>query len=806
MKKIILFGLIAGLPFVCFSQIITIKDQTSGEPIEMATILSKTPALVSTTNAKGQADITQFKTKYKIEIHRIGYKTLQKSYSDLEKLNFEVSLASSTNQLNEVIVSATRWSQVSQNVPSKISIISPSEMALLNPQTAADLLGSSGEVFIQKSQQGGGSPMIRGFSTNRLLYTVDGVRMNTAIFRAGNLQNVISIDPFAIENTEVFFGPGSVIYGSDAIGGVMSFQTLSPQLSFNDKPLVSGKALSRYSSANNEVTNHFDVNLGWEKWALVTSITHSKFGDLKMGTKGPDEYLKHFYVSRIDSLDRVVENPDPLVQNPSGYSQINLMQKVRFRPNQNWDINYGYHYSETSEYSRYDRLIETQANGLPRSAVWKYGPQKWSMNNLSISKVGHQKVFDQMTLRLAHQSFEESRIDRNFSGGQRFRLRTNLEEIKAYSANLDFLKEIEKHKFFYGLEYVLNEVVSTGSAIDIRTSKPIAVADRYPASTWQSKAIYLNYQFAPIEKILVQAGIRYNGFEIESDFTRHLSFFPFDFSESSLKNAATTGSLGVVFKPDETWKISLNGSTGFRAPNVDDIGKIFDFAAGDVIVPNTNLKAEYAKNVELNISKTFGEILKFDISGFYTYLEHAMVRRAFQVNGQSKILYNGVMSNIFAIQNAAFAKVYGINANMEIKLPAGFMLSTKYNYQLGKEEMDNGNIYRSRHAAPAFGVVKLDYQKDGLMLQLYTVFNAEVSNANLNEEERQKPFIYAKDADGKPYSPGWKTLNFKAMHKISQNWAVSAGVENITNQRYRPYSSGLVAPGRNFVISLDAKF
>lgn len=806
MKKIILLGIIIGMPLLSFSQIITIKDQQSGEPLEMVSILSASPTLATTTNAKGQADISPFKTREKIEIHRIGYKTLQKSFSEIEAANFEVSLATSANQLNEVIVSATRWSQGSQNVPSKISIISPRDMALLNPQTAADLLGSSGEVFIQKSQQGGGSPMIRGFSTNRLLYTVDGVRMNTAIFRAGNLQNVISIDPFAVENTEVFFGPGSVIYGSDAIGGVMSFQTLTPQMALNDKTLVSGKALSRYSSASNEITNHFDVNVGWKKWASVTSITHSKFGDLKMGSKGPDEYLKHFYVSRIDSLDRVVENPDPMVQNPSGYSQINLMQKVRFRPNQNWDIDYGYHYSETSEYSRYDRLIETQANGMPRSAVWKYGPQKWSMNNLSISKVGHQKVFDQMTLRLAQQSFEESRIDRNFSGGQRFRLRTNLEEVKAYSANLDFLKEIEKHKFFYGLEYVLNDVVSTGSAIDIRTSKPIAVADRYPASTWQSKAVYLNYQFAPTEKILVQAGIRYNGFEIVSDFTRHLSFFPFDFSESSLKNAATTGSLGVVFKLDETSKISLNGSTGFRAPNVDDIGKIFDFAAGDVIVPNTNLKAEYAKNVEINISKIFGEIVKFDISGFYTYLENAMVRRAFQVNGQSKILYNGVMSNVFAIQNAAFAKVYGINANMDIKLPVGFMLSTKYNYQLGKEEMDNGNIYRSRHAAPAFGVVKLGYQKDGLMLQLYTVFNAEVSNANLNEEERQKPFIYAKDADGKPYSPGWKTLNFKAMHKISQNWAVSAGVENITDQRYRPYSSGLVAPGRNFVISLDAKF
>ena len=108
--------------------------------------------------------------------------------------------------------------------PKKITPIPKAEVEFQNPQTAADLLGISGKVYVQKSQQGGGSPMIRGFATNRLLYSVDGVRMNTAIFRGGNIQNVINLDPFAISSTEVLFGPASVIYGSDAIGGVMSFQ------------------------------------------------------------------------------------------------------------------------------------------------------------------------------------------------------------------------------------------------------------------------------------------------------------------------------------------------------------------------------------------------------------------------------------------------------------------------------------------------------------------------------------------------------------------------------------------------------
>src|SRR5690606_12785909 len=219
-----------------------------------------------------------------------------------------------------------------------------------NPQTAADLLGVSGKVFIQKSQQGGGSPMIRGFATNRLLYMVDGVRMNTAIFRAGNIQNVINLDPFAVENTEVLFGPGSVVYGSDAIGGVMSFQTLTPQLSDSSEPLISGKAVTRFSSANKENTGHFDVHVGWKKWAIATSFSSWDFDHLRQGSKGPDEYIKNIYVQRQNSTDVVITQDDPLLQIPSAYSQINLMQKIRFKPNEDWDVQYGFHLSETSSY------------------------------------------------------------------------------------------------------------------------------------------------------------------------------------------------------------------------------------------------------------------------------------------------------------------------------------------------------------------------------------------------------------------------------------------------------------------------
>src|SRR5690606_15127988 len=190
---------------------------------------------------------------------------------------------------------------------------------------------------------------------------------NIGILLSGNLQNVINLYPFAIENTEVLFGPGSVIYGSDAIGGVMSFQTLTPQLSLTDEAFIAGKANVRYSSANNEKTGHFDVNLGFKKWAFVTSITSWDYDNLRQGSHGPDDYIKDYYVERQDSTDVVITQKDKLLQIPSAYSQINMMQKIRFQPNENWDFQYGFHFSETSPYGRYDRHNRVR-NGTARSA------------------------------------------------------------------------------------------------------------------------------------------------------------------------------------------------------------------------------------------------------------------------------------------------------------------------------------------------------------------------------------------------------------------------------------------------------
>lgn len=784
------------------AQTVLVVDAQTNEPLEWVAILGVPSQQLVSTNAIGQAEIKIFPASDSLTFSKIGYQSIKMALKDV-RAQQTIKLTATRLNLNEVVISATRWQQSSGNLPLKIATIAPKQVQLQNPQTAADLLGISGKVFIQKSQQGGGSPMIRGFATNRLIYSIDGIRMNTAIFRGGNIQNVINLDPFAVENTEVLFGPNSVIYGSDAVGGVMSFQTLVPEFTLDNQPLIIGKAISRYSSANGEKTGHFDVNIGWKKWAMVTSFSHWDFGNLRQGSNGPDDYLKPYYVQRQDSTDHVIAQSDPLLQIPTAYTQTNFMQKIRFAPSAKWDFQYALHYSTTSKYGRYDRHNRTR-NGLPRYAEWDYGPQKWMMNNFIAAYQSPNRFFNKMTLRLARQDFEESRIDRALNSTTRT---TQTEQVVAYSANLDFLKPLgSRQTLYYGLEWVTNSVTSLGETQNIATLVKMDAASRYPQATWQTAGAYISTEYALGKRVTISAGGRYTAYALNADFSQNAPYFPFDFSQAKLQNSAVTGSLGAVFRPSDTWIASLNVGTAFRAPNVDDIGKIFDSEPGAVTLPNPNLSAEYAYNLDISLAKVFQKTLKIDLTAYYTRLSNAIVRRNATLNGADSILYAGELSQVQMLQNAAVAQVFGLQAGIELKLPAGFGFSTDLNWQQGEEELDDGTVSPSRHAAPFFGVSRFTYTARKLTLQFYSHFQGARSFSQLAVEEQGKDEIYAKDSNGNNYAPAWYTLNIKAMYALTPNISLSTGLENITDQRYRPYSSGISGAGRNFIMALRASF
>jgi len=786
---------------VLTAQEITIYDITSTEPVSGVAIYntSKTKSVVSDIN--GIADITKF-DKYEIIIFsHLSLITVQFIKSRILRNGKVVYLSDKKQNLEQVVISASKFEQKRKDVPQKITSLLASDIQFTNPQTSADLLESSGQVFVQKSQLGGGSPIIRGFSTNRLLLSVDGVRMNNAIFRGGNLQNVISIDPFSIQNTEIILGAGSVIYGSDAIGGVMNFYTQKPILSYRDSLDIRVNAAVRYASASNEKTGHIDFNLGMKKWAFLTSFSYTDFDDLKMGKHGPNEYLRAEYIERIENQDMIVQNDDPLVQKFTGYNQINLMEKIKFEPNNNLNFNLGIHYSETSDYPRYDRLIRYNDDGVLRSAEWNYGPQKWFLSNLQVNHKAIKGLYDMAQFTLAYQNFQESRMDRNYQSSLR---NIRKENVDAISFNIDFEKRISSiNELFYGSEIICNSVGSEGVEENIDSGQKIKTVSRYPdGSSWQSMAVYLSYKYNPNETFTFQTGLRYNHIIAKTDLTENNEFLNLPFNEANVNIGALTGTAGINWNVNRSIAWKLNFSTAFRAPNIDDIGKVFDSEPGSVVVPNPDLQSERAYSGELGLYLNLDERIKFDISTYYTYLDNALVRRNYSLNGETEILYDGELSNVQAIQNASSSRIYGFEAGLNVNIRKNVQLTSQYNVIGGTEREVGGGAYPVRHVVPDFGNTHLIWRTHKFKFGLFTNYSGGLSFDELSFSEREKPYLYVLDANGNPYSPSWYTLNLRAQFNLMESLNVTTTLENITDQRYRTYSSGISAAGQNLIVSL----
>jgi hemoglobin/transferrin/lactoferrin receptor protein len=785
------------------SQEIIVIDKTT--QISIPGVLVSSPNTINKlkTDIDGKVDISVYKPKDSIYFTYPNYVKIGFKKGDLSSIKY-IELYEDAMSLNEVIVTGNRWEQNKRSIPNRIEKLQVKDITFLNPQTSADLLESSGYVFVQKSQLAGGSPQLRGFGTNRVMIVVDGVRMNNAIYRSGNLQNVISLDASSLEAAEILFGPGAVMYGSDAIGGVMDFRT--KEAKFSDKNQVNGNVFARYSSANKEFTRHANFNFSSKKIAFVTDVTFSEFGDLMMGRNGGDSsFLRPTYQKSSGGKDSTFVNNNPYLQVNSAYNQTNLLQKIRFKFSENVDLEYSFNYSTTSNAPRYDRLILDQnKDGKLDFAEWYYGPQKWMMNRMALQFNKSVLVADKIRLIVAHQNYEESRHDRRFNNS---RLRSQEENVKIISANLELNKTISsKAELSYGAEFVHNGIFSKGYRTHIQTLNVDTINSRYPNnSTWMSTGLYANFKYFITEKLVLNSGVRYSYVASTAKFDTTLFTYPF--TEAVNKNGALNGSLGLVYNPLSNLQLYMNTSTGFRAPNLDDIGKVFESQPGYIVVPNANLKPEYAYNGELGFVTSIANRIKVDGVVYYTYLKNALVRNSFQIDGKDSMLFDGQMSQILAIQNASNAHVMGFQGGIEVSIIKGLTLKSTISFQKGREfNLDSNRYFPKSHVAPTFGRTSLIYQIRKFKAECYVNYNGKMLSSQFPISDLQDNAIFAKDSNGDPFTPSWYTLNLKMAYYPNKNIQISAGIENITDQMYRSFGSGITAPGRNFILTLRGNF
>ena len=682
---------------------------------------------------------------------------------------------------------------VLKSLPFQVAVITAEQIDFQNFQSMAEVLSNSGSLFVQKSQQGGGSPSIRGFEASRVLLLVDGVRMNNLIFRAGHLQNVITVDESMLDNVNIFYGPASTLFGSDALGGAVGMSTKKAKFLGEAKNKFTGTINSRYSSSNMEKSIALNLNYATRNFASLTMVSFNDFGDLKMGRNRNqnEEFFgeRPFYVATINGVDQLVPNDNKYLQKDSGFKQYNVMQKLAYKTDSGFEHGLNLQYSTSSDVPRYDRLTEGDSTTGLRHAQWYYGPQKRVLGIYSLSK---EKAFLASDLKIttAFQNAKESRLNRRFGN---YNLQNREEEVKMYSVAVDLKKKFNDGELFYGFESYVETLNSTAFSNNINSGVINPISTRYPNgdNSMLRNDIYVSYNDKLSTNTLWNAGIRLGYTSLNSTIADD-SFFPLPFTSVSQDNFTYSGSLGIVKNISENVSLKANLSTGFRVPNIDDLAKIFESVQGTIIVPNATVKPEKTVTTDLGIAiQSDSKKVKFEITYFYTRMFDAIVLDKFQYEGQSIIVYDGTPSKVFANQNRGSAFITGLSTSFSTVLISKVRMDANFNYTLGRVIHDT-MLSPLDHIAPYFGKIGFTYANARVNIEAYLLYNGQKKRSDYSESGEDN-LQYA-PANG---LPSWKTYNFKTSCQVYKGATLFAGVENILDTQYRTFSSGINAPARN---------
>lgn len=842
---------------------VTVLDEQGSPMVGVNVFTDDQTKTATTTDENGKATLKDLDYRQEVNFTFIGYNPLRLPFYEIKKRNGIIRMTRAVEELSEVVVIGRRDDLPSQ-VPYSFNSISKEDIAFTEPQTAADALWNSAGIFVQKTQMGGGSPVLRGFEANRVLLVVDGVRMNNAIYRSGHLQNSITVDNAMLERTEVIFGPGSLLYGSDALGGVIHFRSKEPRLSFDDAPgsnNAEANLYTRYASANEEKSIHADVNYGRRNWASLTSLTFTDYGDLRSGSNRPEGYeefgLRKFFVRRVGNGDQVIENvlqnkdgsfsPNYDVQIGTAYSQLDFLQKIKFQPNRHFYTVLNLQQSTSTDIPRYDFLTELTNQADPTSlryAEWFYGPQRRLMASLKSRFSKSTSLFDRATVIGSFQRVHENRLNRILHKSQRI---FQLENVYIGSLTADFdknLNETGRQKLMYGADANYNYVYSESGRVKITDESLTRNAlSRYPANNdVTTLASYVNYQWQTVDTALtLNAGLRYTWVKLHSKYSPDSTIiWPAHFIDpgTSTTNSDMTWSFGGTWRSGSGTELRALASKAFRSPNIDDYSQLRP-KNNFISIPNPDLKPERSYNAELAIGQEVGNMknaqgirFRIDLTGYYTYVKGLMTRRAFPLpDGTNLVEVDGLLFETRANVNANKGIIYGWGGHAQLKSGAHWELESVLNFVHGDASFQVKNnegaivldtLAPIDHIPPVHGFTSLAFQTKKIRLAAVVRYQGKksvekygVSDVSLDKdgqpvfgrggtEDNLEYSYYRIDDSGKAVFDGtlaWTTYNFYASWKLASRYSLHLSMENILDLHYRPFASGVSAAGRNFIVS-----
>jgi hemoglobin/transferrin/lactoferrin receptor protein len=679
--------------------------------------------------------------------------------------------------LDPLVVTANRVEGKESAAPYTIGYLDSTFLEDEQVRTLPEALQYIPGILVQKTTHGHGSPFIRGFTGRQNLLLVDGIRVNNSTFRGGPVQYWNTVDPLAIDHIEVIKSQGSVLYGSDAIGGTVNSFTKSSRFMEETagQTYVGGSGFYEYRT-NGQGSNigriEAETGVGG-KFGILLGLSAKDYGDIESDAIG--------------------------LMKDTGYPEKDLDFRFDWAVTPESTLTFATHYVNQDGISRWHRTVEnpgwTDGSHVAAPGTWTEDTydQERSLTYLRYAGVNPQAnaPISRWSATLSYQTTDDSEFQNRFpaspvtDSGVR---RSNSIEVNTTGFDLQLESPVGPGALVYGLDFYHDEVESEGYKSDLiggPRAESLPIADD---SEYNLFGIYSQYVWKPIDPLEITAGARYTYADAS------LGRFSGGTDESKHWDD-TVGSLRGIYSLNTCWSIYGGISQAFRAPNLDDLTGNLSAKSGGPVAGDPNVDPEKFLTYELG-TRHHTETTSCNLAVFYTDVEDLIVP-AFTDNTLATSIAT----------NAGDGYIYGIELEGAWRFHPQWTLSGFAAWQEGETEsttiIGNPTVEKpNTRQLPLSGSVALRWDDAA------GKFWVEGRLLGATEEDRITAIDQAADSQRIPTggTPGYVVASLRAGWHVNENVDLTCGVENITDEDYRIHGSGQNEAGIGAMLGLKVSW
>jgi outer membrane receptor protein involved in Fe transport len=646
--------------------------------------------------------------------------------------------------LSERVVVTERLDQAAgATVPRAITVVTAEDMERRQARTTPEALEEVAGVFVQKTNHGGGSPIVRGLVGNQVLVLVDGIRLNNATFRYGPNQYLATVDPFALDRVEVVRGAGSVLFGSDALGGVVSVLTRQPSLAASGHRL-SGRALARVVSGGMEQSARVEGEYASRRVGVRAGVSARSFGDLHAG----------------GALG---------VEAPSGYGELGADARLLARVSSSATLSAGWQLVHQDDVPRFDQVRQ---RGFER---WSFAPQARQLAWARYTQTTPLEWLGTIAVTGSWQhSFE--RRERQSRGSSLLVTEEDtvdtvgvLAEARASPAPWLTVR--------YGVDVYRDLVGSGREDRDLKTGASRPRRGLYPDGARARSAELFAVGTWSRGPVTVDTGVRRTWASASAEDAA--------FGPIGLAPAATIGSLAAGYEVARGLSLYGVAAQAFRAPNIDDISTLGAFDFG-VEVPSADLRPERSLTLETGVRWTASRL---QIStGVWRLSLRDLIDR---VRGTYGGLDAWEGQRVYRRANVGDAYLRGFEVEGRAVLRGPLEASGFVAYAYGEQAATGQPM---RRVPPLNGMAAVRWR--GARLDAEAAWRLAARQDRLAPGDRDDHRINPAG------TPAWQVVDLRGSYALSHRLRVVGRVGNLFDEAYRVHGSGIDGMGRHLAVSL----